>query len=450
MTSSTDFVPEENAPELVLEYQSREWVPIDSVEEFIVERALLGRDYIIASGQVWDTTRSYEYLHLYIHEDHVSSCVWCTDSWPEFLMTRVDDGDICTSCDENHAVSCEGYRCHSRIHVEDSWCRNDSYYCSSCDPGEDEYDEDDDDSDYYDGDRRSGRGQILPNGRQLIEPYCHTDEYDPLFNFTEYRELPDVSDLVNGIFTVSSIKSFQLIKHRSVPDKFPALGFELELKIRDTSKRNEAARFILEDVRPDYLLLKEDATVNGWEQVTYAADYRAHMELYPWEKLPILGSQYGMYAWNDRDRMCGLHVHISRSAFKPSHLHRFVTFHDNHVDQLVKFSGRHNRMYAAHGRDFYDNRKEQALGRQSGNRSVAVNLTSRKTVELRYFRGSLKPQTVKAVVQFTHALWLFTRDMTSNDVRHGSNTFDNFARFADEHINEYPDLYPRLVERGVS
>lgn len=353
----------------------------------------------------------------------LASETMCSDCWSDRFFTCDGCGEECRNSDANY----DGY----------------GTYCSDCHEGEEE-------SDYYDGDRRSGRGECLSNGRPLIMPYQHTDDNDPHFNFTEYRELPDVSDLVSGVFTVSSIKRFELIKHNSVPDKFPGIGFELELKMRDTTKRNSAARWLLEGLRDDYLVLKEDGTVNGWEQVTYVADYRAHMELYPWDKLPMLAKDWGMYAWNDRDRMCGLHVHISRSAFKPSHLHRFVTFHDNHVEQLVKFSGRHNRTYAAHGRDYYDNRKEQALGRQRGSRSVAVNLTNDKTVELRYFRGSLLPSTVKATVQFTHALWLFTKDMTSTDVRYGANTFDKFVEFAGEHIAEYPDLLPRLVERGVA
>lgn len=350
---------------------------------------------------------------------------------------------MCSDCWHDRFFTCDG--CSQETRNSDANSDGFATYCGDCyEPEEEEED------DYYDGDRRSGRNERLPNGRLLIMPYQRTDDDDPHFNFTEYRELPDGNDLSDGRFTVTGIKRFALIKHDSVPDKFPGIGFELELKMRDTTKRNSAARWLLEGLRDDYLVLKEDGTVNGWEQVTYVADYRAHMELYPWDKLPMLAKDWGMYAWNDRDKMCGLHIHISRDAFKPSHLHRFVTFHDNHVEQLVKFSGRHNRSYAAHGRDYYDNRKEQALGRQRGSRSVAVNLTNDKTVELRYFRGSLLPTTVKAAVQFTHALWLFTKDMTSNDVRYGANTFDKFVEFAGENTTEYPDLLPRLVARGVA
>lgn len=389
-------------------------------------------------------TSSYNPQTTWCHECAVS-CERCGHIMPtgDEYFSEISSETLCSDCWNDRFFNCDN--CGNERRNSDAHYDGYNTYCGDC------YEPDDDDEDdYYDGDRRSGRSEILPNGRPLIMPYGHTDENDDHFNYTEYRELPDVSDLVGGVFTVSGIKRFELIRHDSVPDKAAGIGFELELKMRDTSKRNSAARWLLEGLRDDYLILKEDGTVNGWEQVTYVADYRAHMELYPWDKLPLLAKDWGMYAWNDRDKMCGLHVHISRSAFKPSHLHRFVTFHDNHVDQLVKFSGRHNRTYAAHGRDYYDNRKEQALGRQSGSRSVAVNLTGSKTVELRYFRGSLLPSTVKAVVQFTHALWLFTKDMTSHDVRYGANTFDKFVEFAGEHIAEYPDLLPRLVARGVA
>lgn len=458
-------MPEEiNEPEddvtYVLEMSSLELVPDDDPSLVTVHDV-----YIYNLPTNWqEALRAHyadvgNYVNLYINEFHTFLCDHCGEQYPDALEVewtrpmRSTTFSVCIPCDENQGVTCENSCCGARLNIDSAVIRNGGwdteYYCDDdCAPEEEEEEYD---SDYYDGDRRNGRNVLLPNGRPLIEHYHHTDEHDDNFCFTEYIEIPDTVRRAVGAFTVTSIKRHTLVVRRHVPDKFPGIGFELEKKIRDTSNRIEAAQFLLEGVRDKYLVLKEDATVNGWETVTYPADWRAHMELFPWDKLPLLGSQYGMYAWNDRDKMCGLHVHISRSAFKPSHLHRFVSFHDNHITQLVKFSGRHNRTYAPHGRDYYDDRKLQAMGLRGSGHSVAVNFgsTGSKTIELRYFRGSLKPETVKSAIQFTHALWLFTKDMTSNDVRYGANTFDKFIAFASENVAEYPDLYPRLVERGL-
>lgn len=460
-----EIINNENEVELVLEISNMEMVnPNDPhiVRIPEVSRWHLPNAYLSQSGVPDDV---YE-VDVYCARHNTFECQVCGERWPDVLdvewVTRMGRSvSVCMPCDDNGGMTCENTYCGVRFDSDRAVIRGNGwgdceYYCSeSCAPDEEdeeEEEEEEEESDYYDGDRRSGRSVILPNGRPLIEHYHHTDEDDDNFCFTEYIPLPDVSDIDDSRFEVTNIKRHTLLVHRRVPDKFPAIGFELEKKIRDTSNRIEAAQFLLDGVRNNYLLLKEDATVNGWECVTYPADWRAHMELFPWDKLPVLGTKYGMYAWNDRDKNCGLHVHISRSAFRSSHLHRFMSFHDNHVSQLVKFAGRHNRTYAPLGRDYYDDRKLQALGLRGTNHSVGVNLgsTGSKTVELRYFRGSLKPETVKSVLQFTHALWLFTKDMTSNDVRYGANTFDKFVAFASENVAEYPDLFPRLIERGLT
>lgn len=405
---------------------------------------------LLPSGDTWLVTYCNACAHVCVgcdqvvasdngYEHPLSDGDWlCSNCWGE-------DFTLCYCCDATLSLNRDRRRAPLAL-----W-HDDQPYCEDHCP-EDEPEYDDDYDDYYDSDRRSGRSETLPNGRYLIMPYQHTDENDPFFNHTEYVPLPPLTSGrygTDGNFEVVSIKRFNLIKHSRVPDKFPGIGYELELKIRETALRNKAARFLLDGVRDDYLILKEDCSVNGWEQVTYVADYRAHMELYPWDKLPELANRYTMYAWNDRDRECGLHVHISRSAFRPSHLHRFVTFHDKHSTELIQFAGRNSVGYAQHGRRYDDNRVAQALGTQRGYaRHVAVNLAGVDTVELRYFRGSLKPSTVKACVQFTHALWAWTKELDSKDVRAGAFTFNKFIDFANEHTDEYPDLAPRFVERG--
>ena len=433
----------------VLPYQRR-W---GAYQDFVLRNPQDVRP-LLPSGDTWLVTYCDVCAHVCL------SCGDVTTHDDAYEHPLHDDEHMCSRCFNEDFTMC--YSCDRVLSLHRDrrqaplvcW-HDDQAYCNSCVPDDepDDYDSDDD-SDYYDSDRRSGRNETLPNGRYLILPYHHTDEDDPYFNFTEYVPMTPLTSGqygADGNFQVVSIKRFDLIRHRNVPDKFPGIGYELEMKMRDTSLRNTAARWLLSGLRDDYLILKEDCSVNGWEQVTYVADYRAHMEMYPWDKLPQLASDYTMYAWNDRNRECGLHVHISRSAFRPSHLHRFLTFHDKYSNELVQFAGRNSVGYAQHGRRYDDDRLAQALGKQRGYaRHVAVNLSGSRTIELRYFRGSLKPSTVKACVQFTHALWAWTKELSSKDVMAGAFTFNKFIDFANEHTDEYPDLAPRFVERGFT
>jgi hypothetical protein len=237
--------------------------------------------------------------------------------------------------------------------------------------------------------------------------------------------------------------------HRSVPAKFPAIGFELETNTDDYTKRVDAARFMLDGLDDNYLVIKEDGSVSGFEMVTMPADYRAHIEMFPWDKLPRLGSDYAMRSWNGSTG-CGLHVHISKSAFTSSHIYRFVNFHDNNAYQLTKLAGRESDQWARFGKYDYESRLRQARGIDRTDRYVAVNTQPRDTYELRYFRGSLNPKTVKGVIEFTHALWAWTKDLSYADVRNGALlTMDKFIEFARDHDSEYPNLMPRLIARGL-
>lgn len=416
MSASTDFIPDENPPEMRLDYDSREWLPESDVVLFEVEQHLLSREYVEASGQTWHDGR-WGYLHaVYVRSENTFSCAWCGDAWPDaFAVAVYGDTSVCESCDQSYGVTCEAWSCGTRVHESDAVVRDDCYFCEDCDPGEEEEEEEYDD----------GRGGV-------IECYGHTTaSTDGRFCFREWS--------VTGITT-----------HRRVPARFPALGFELETNTDDYTKRVDAARFMLDGLDQNYLIIKEDGSVSGFEMVTMPADYRAHLELFPWDKLPRLASDYAMRSWNG-SQGAGLHIHISKSSFTPSHIYRFMSFHDHNAYSLTQLAGRESNQWARFGKTPNDDRKSQAMGTARTDRYVAVNTQPRDTYELRYFRGSLRPDTVKAALEFTHALWLYTRDLSYADVRNGALlTFDGFVSFARKHTDEYPHLLPRLASRGVA
>lgn len=264
-----------------------------------------------------------------------------------------------------------------------------------------------------------------------IESYCHTTvNTDARFRFREWT--------VTGITT-----------HYDVPAKFPALGFELETNTSDYTLRGEAADFMLANTEDNYMVIKEDGSVSGFEMVTYPADLRSHMELFPWDKLPKLASDYKMTSW--RGSNCGLHVHISKSAFTSAHIYRFMNFHDHNSYSLSLFAGRDSQQWARFGKADYESRLRQARGLERTERYVAVNTCPEHTYELRYFRGSLRPATVKAYLEFTHALWAWTKDLSYADVRNGALlTMEKFIAFARNNDEQYPHLYERLESRVLN
>lgn len=408
MTSSNDFVPDVDVPDdepvMVLCFETRELIPEDealtvSVDAYELRRGS-ERTYIDATHQ-----NVYGAVTLYFHEDESGVCDWCSDRFPSSWLDSLNDWEsdtICRSCISEDSRACGS--CGSRGHYDDMNYsdRHDEYYCN--------------DSECYREHTRT----------HLIQSYHHT------VNNLTFR-----SWSVNGV-----------VRHR-VQRNHPYIGLEVETNIRDEDNLNDAAEFFMEGIEDEYLVLKEDGSINGFEIVTHPADYRVHMEMFPFEKLRRL-SEYGMNAWTNRDT--GIHVHISKNSFSTgSHLYKFMTFHDRNQEAIRRFAGRTSN-YAKFGRMPGDNRIAMAKGQMSNyDRYVAVNIQPSATVELRYFRSSLRPATVKGIIQYSHALWQYTKNITANDaVSKRALDWPEFTAWSESQTDKYPDLVPLMRTRGVA
>lgn len=404
MTASNDFVPDTEVPDddTVLALDTREFMPRDEVLEFRIQYyqlRRLDRDYATLTGQSSD---AYSSVTVYLTNDGVSVCDWCSEMYPDFLSVSVGNDDVCHDCDENYVVTCEG--CGDRLHSDDSHAYDYSSYCEPC----------------YDEAEMERRRSVL------IQDYHHT-----VYNLT-FRE-----------WTVTGVQ--KLRRHVS---NFPFIGMELETNIEDECQLHDAAEYFLGGIEDDYLVLKEDGSISGFEIVTHPADYRVHLEMFPWEKLRRL-SDYGMSAW--RNSGTGIHIHISKDAFaRGSHLYKFMTFHDRNASAIKKFAGRESN-YAKFGKTYDDNRVAQAKKLETNyDRYVAVNLQPANTVELRYFRSSLLPSTGKGILEYSHALWDYTRIISAKDV--SDKRALDWSAFADwaKAQDRYEHLVPLMVKRGVA
>ena len=111
-----------------------------------------------------------------------------------------------------------------------------------------------------------------------------------------------------------------------------------------------------------------------------------------------------------RANTCGLHIHVSRSAFgntqqeQDQAIARVLYFFEKHWEELLKFSRRTQRQlerwaarygYKEHPMDILDFAKKG----YHGGRYTCVNLQNPDTVEFRMFRGTLKTNTILATLQ---------------------------------------------------
>jgi hypothetical protein len=120
---------------------------------------------------------------------------------------------------------------------------------------------------------------------------------------------------------------------------------------------------------------------------------------------------------------CGLHTHVSRSAFGETYeqqeqgIGRVVFFVEKHWNELVKFSRRTsanlNRWAARYAtisetaKETYEKAKQKYTGRY-----VAVNLENYTTIEFRMFRGTLRYKTFVATLQLVEEICKLAKNLS--------------------------------------
>ena len=212
------------------------------------------------------------------------------------------------------------------------------------------------------------------------------------------------------------------------------------------------------DIDPeDYLYLKEDASINGFEIVTMPATLDAHKLLLPRDGFRFLSSS-GMVSWRtgSNGNGAGIHVHVSKASFSHSHLHKFQMFHYMNSEWLKRFAGRDSRTYASFTRTstrYGDEVKLSHLAKGAYSNDLlaryhALNFMPHRTVELRYFRGSLRPETVLAIFEIVHAMWRYTMIQKSRDIYGDKFSWGAFRAWVAQQ-SEYEFLIPTMDARSV-
>lgn len=341
------------------------------------------------------------------------------DSW-----YTVDDSSWCEGCWESHSFTCS--RCDycfddrrvswSTVHGSgwrESWCEHCigdyAHYCESCD----EYTSDDDDE---------------------CQNCGHSSESTGLVHMYSYKPNPVFHGSDNNLF----------------------MGFELEMELNsvNTSQYNSAVALVQPLEESDTCYLKSDSSINGmgFELVTHPHTLTAYNNATPlWDYIELLRTEYGARSWDTNS--CGLHVHVSRSAFRSgAHTHRFLTLIYKNPKEMMKLAGRKNSRYAQFsdvyapdewGIPRFTLRNKIHAGRMT-ERYSAVNTGNDYTLELRFFRGNMKREGIMSALELCHASVEYTRNLTVSDVKLGALTWEWFADWVGVNNGIYPNLYLRM------
>ncbi len=290
------------------------------------------------------------------------TCDYCENMFSEFnIAVNTHSLTLCDRCYNEYYFTCDG--CGEVHHINDVEYVNDAYYCQYC-----------------------------------------ADEYRDYIQCYSYKPAP--------VFYGGNA------------------GYGVELEIDDGDNRQEAA----EDIQAaggDHIYIKEDGSLSndGMEIVTHPATLDYHMRHFPWQDICDAALYHG-YRSHDTDT-CGLHIHASRSLFGNTDIEQDLTIAkimlliDRWYDtKIVKFARRDiSKMRRWADKPNVDIRPGdndadavQKSKKTATDRYKAVNLCNYSTVEFRFFRGTLKRDTIIASIQWVDTIIQYCRNTALKDL----------------------------------
>lgn len=272
-------------------------------------------------------------------------------------------------------------------------------------------------------------GNLYHNDNYQENGYC-VDCYEPTDEEEYYSEYVNESDYKPKpiFFGTEGLK----------------LGVELEI---DSNNRNTSYQDFTEKlsfIGRERIYLKKDGSLSevGVEIVSHPMDIHEHKG-YNWQEILNLSKEYG-YKSHDTNN-CGLHIHINKNYLTCSEQIRLGIFIALNKEFIEKIARRKEERYAKF-KEISGSLKD--ANKNNSGRYEAVNWNNQKTIEFRFFKGTLKYSTFIASIEFIHSVIGFVKETNVTTIVK-SNVWELYLG----HINKlknYTILKEYLTEREVS
>lgn len=214
-------------------------------------------------------------------------------------------------------------------------------------------------------------------------------------------------------------------------------GVELEMEPNGRGEQADVAAALNGPVADKYILKEDGSLTAGVELVTVPLTLEQHRTQFDWAG--VLKPVQGIAKSGAGTTHCGMHVHINKAALTPLQLGKMLVFlnadaMDEHITRI-----------AQRGSVGYCQKKADTQIREgrgiSGDRYVRANV-GHYTVEIRIFRGNLRPERVLKNLEFCHALVAYTKDCSIQDLA----SWSKFADWLLKRRGQYPELVKFLAE----
>ena len=351
-------------------------------------------------------------------------CVHCGGRFRMPFLADACDLELCQTCAEEQTVFCS--HCGRRIWRDENAGTEETPLCRPC------YEQ------YY--------VTCVRCGAPVRSSDAHYDSGDDEENYPYCRNC--------SIFRGPGINEYH---YKPSPifygegDRF--YGVELEIDVGGESPRK--AHLILNVGNAsgtEHIYCKHDGSLDdGFEIVSHPMTIDYHMDIMPWSQ--VIAKARELSYLSHQAGTCGLHVHVSRTAFGDTEteqdvcIARILYFFEKFWEELLKYSRRTPSQleswarrygYKTEPREILLNAKDQ----RSRNRYTCVNLTNPDTIEFRMFRGTLKLNTFLATLQMVDHICDLAISLTDEELK--NLCWTTFAAGCDR-----PELVQYLKERRL-
>lgn len=306
-----------------------------------------------------------------VHDAGYERCPDC-DSWEhdEHTARTYSDDYVCRSCAERSYVFSDYHDCY--VHNEDA--------VTALDRNGDEVTIHHDCDDFaYDDDEETYVHSHYERRSNVLRRY-HSSKHDNAFH-----PIPSAWSQENRRF----------------------FGIELEVECRKGRPHQHAERLneALNDGRlGQRCMFEEDGSLsNGFEIITQPMGLDNHYQFWEW-----LNVKQNIADLRSHDTStCGLHIHVNRDNITTMQLNKLAVFvHSPDNSNLIRAIA---RRYGVGYASMHTKKLGTAHHESRGDaRYEAINMTNRRTIEFRMFKGTLKMQSLLAALEFTNALLRFT------------------------------------------
>lgn len=243
--------------------------------------------------------------------------------------------------------------------------------------------------------------------RITIHFECDDFYYDDVEDCYVHRDYSPPSRVLRRYHTAKGNDDYRFIHSSWSQQNHRFFGVELEVECRKGYPGEYADK--LNDALNDgnigsRCFFEEDGSLsNGFEIITQPMGLDSHYEFWEWLADKSLTTNLRSHDTST----CGLHVHINRDNINKMQINKMCVFiHSPDNSSLIRAVA---RRYGVGYASMHEKKLGTAHQASRGDpRYEAVNLTNRRTIEMRIFKGTLKHGSMLAALEFTNALVHFT------------------------------------------